>query len=149
MDINSLNEAINLKGTAEAFKNCCEAKTKFFDQLRGIVADLAPALLEKNKLDLEDYKKTLDNYAAAHKFDNYEFRYNKKYTTSAIFVPVKEMAICAHDTLTFKGRKADHPEILVFVVSTQPAEGAEAIADRTVEINEDLFIDWLRRGMVH
>lgn len=150
MDINTITEALGAKEAVASFKTACDAKAKFFDQLRGVIADFAPGLLEKAKLEQADYKLALDKYNREHKYDNYQFRFNKKYTTAAIFVPVKDMNIGAHDTLTFRGRKADHPETLVFLVSTPNAENVDGTpADRTVEIEEHLFISWLKNDMVH
>lgn len=150
MEIEKLAESLNIAQVAESFKASCDAKTQFFNSLRGTLADLAPAILEKSKLDLEDFKRNLTMWEAEHKFENYEFRYNKKYSTAAIFVPVKDIAVGTHDTLTFKGRKADNPDTLVFLVSTPDVgDGKDQPADRTVEIVEDLFIQWLKYGMVH
>ena len=151
MDINTITEALGAKDAVASFKAACDSKTKFFDQLRGVLADFAPGLLEKSHLEQEDYKRALKQYEQQNRYDqkNYQFKYNKKYTTAATFIPVKDMGINARDTLTFRGRKADHPETLVFLVSTKPAEGEAVPEDRTVEIEDHLFRAWLQYEMVH
>ena len=149
MDINAINEVLKLKDVAESFKASCDEKTKFFAELRGVLHDFAPGLLEKAKLEQNDYKTALEKYQLEHKYDNYQFRYNKKYTTAAIFLPSDDVKVKAHDTLTFRGRKSDKPHILVFEVTREPEEGQEAEQPFKVEIDEVLFKDWLKYDMVH
>jgi len=149
MDITQLIALPEVKEVIASFKASCDAKTKFFDQLRGIVADVAPAFVENTKLRAEDFKLAVEKYNREHKFDSYQFRYNKKYTTSAVFSADDEYKVSAHDTLTFKGRNAKNPGMLVFQVSKTPQENEETPNPWTVVIPEDIFRMWLKFEMVH
>jgi len=149
MDITQLTAFPEVQEAIASFKASCDAKTKFFDQLRGIISDVAPSFVENTKLRIEDFKLAVEKYNREHKFDSYQFRYNKKYTTSAVFSADDEYKVSAHDTLTFKGRNAKNPGMLVFQVAQQPEEGADAPQPWTVFIPEDIFKDWLKYEMVH
>lgn len=149
MDIKEIQEALKLNDVADAFKASCDAKAKFFEQLRGVVADLAPSVVKKAALAVDDFELGLQKYTETHKYDNYQFRYNKKYTTTVLFVPDGKMNIGVHDNLVFKGRKSDKPEYLVFEVSREVAEGEAAPEPFRVELLDTLFIEWLKFGLVH
>ena len=149
MDIKELfaNEAASTAITS--FVKANGLKADFYGTLTKHFEEILPVIKKDAELKLKDSKDSLERWLKQHAFDNYEFRYGKKFKAAAIFIPSGEIKIGPRDTITFKGRKADKPQTLVFEVEPEVAEGADQPSPYTVEIDEPLVLDWLKYGMVH
>ena len=150
MELKELLERDDVKTAIATFTKANANKADMCGTIATALSEIFPILKEEMQFRFNDMRDATTRWLDQHKYDMYEFRYNKKYTTAAIFVPVNEMKVQPHDTLTFKGRKSDHPEILVFEVSREPSKENEAIPEPfKVEVQDSLFKDWLRYNMVH
>jgi hypothetical protein len=125
------------------------AKKEFFEALTEFVKKFGGLYIEHAALNFKDEKETIARAKEFNKYDNYEYRYNKKFTVTVLFRPSDKTPVKPHYQLQFKGRKSDNPEILVFeCTAPAPEEGAETIPPCTIEVAEHLVRDWLRYGMI-
>ena len=150
MDIQAILEAPGSKSALEAFTKANQAKAEFYEEAKKQLGALAPVLTGL----IESGKKAAEIEAQRReknlKWNEYEFRYGKKYTVSAIFRRSDNIKVGPKDELTFVGRNAEDPDYLEFKVKEYVPEGADTSAEASsIMVKEDLVLRWLINGMIH
>ena len=152
MDIQAIIEALGSKSAIEAFTKANLAKAEFYEEAKKQLGALAPVIVSLVEAGVKNAEVDARRREKNLKWNEYEFRYGKKYTTSAIFRRSNDIKIGPRDEITFLGRKADNPENLEFKVKPYVPEGADpapAAEDIIVSVKEELVLTWLINGMIH
>ena len=123
------------------------AKKEFYEALTEFIKNFGGSISKKAQLDADDTVENAERWRNKSKFADFEFRLNKKFRVSSLFIPVESIKIrSSKDTLQFKGRNAGAPNLLVFSV-LPPAD--ENLTPWTVEVDEELVRRWLGYGMIY